>query len=194
MRFIYPVELEEVREGPPEDHCVLATFPDLPEANTFGKDRADALTSAVDCLEVALAGRIKDRTDIPEPSPARGRPTVAPGNLIAAKAALYLAMQQEDVRPAELARRMAVDQPAARPAARQSARAVRRGVRRARQAPGAVARKRRLSGKRNRPQLLQQVATVELHSRIVIGHPLMVALFRAEEVEMRAWCLKNGRL
>jgi antitoxin HicB len=111
MRFIYPVELEEVREGPPEDHCVLATFPDLPEANTFGKDRADALASAVECLEVALAGRIKDRADIPEPSPARGRPTVAPGNLIAAKAALYLAMRQENVRPAELARRMNVDQP-----------------------------------------------------------------------------------
>jgi antitoxin HicB len=111
MRFIYPVELEEVREGPPEDHCILVTFPDLPEANTFGKDRADALASAVDCLEVALAGRIKDRTDIPTPSPARGRPTVAPGNLIAAKAALCLAMRQEDVRPAELARRMEVDQP-----------------------------------------------------------------------------------
>lgn len=112
MRFLYPVAIEEVREGPLEDHCVLVTFPDLPEANTFGKDVADALTSAVDCLEVALAGRIKDRSEIPEPSPARGRPTVAPGNLIAAKAALYLAMRQNDVRPAELARRMGVDQPA----------------------------------------------------------------------------------
>lgn len=112
MRFIYPVELEEVREGSLEDRCVLVTFPDLPEANTFGKDRADALTSAVDCLEVALAGRIKDRVDIPEPSPAQGRPTIAPGNLLAAKAALYLVMRQEGVRPAELARRMNIDQPA----------------------------------------------------------------------------------
>jgi antitoxin HicB len=111
MRFIYPVELEEVREGPPEDRCVLVTFPDLPEANTFGRGRADALASAVDCLEVALAGRIKNRSEIPEPTPARGRPTVAPGNLIAAKAALYLAMRQENVRPAELARRLNVDQP-----------------------------------------------------------------------------------
>lgn len=112
MRFVYPVELQEVREGPPEDHCVLATFPDLPEANTFGKDRADALASAVDCLEVTLAGRIKDRTDIPEPSSAHGRPIVAPGSLIAQKAALYLAMRQDGVRPSELARRMGVDQPA----------------------------------------------------------------------------------
>ncbi|MFO1112674.1 MAG: hypothetical protein U1E35_01940 [Rhodospirillales bacterium] len=49
---------------------------------------------------------------------AHGRPTVAPGNLIAAKAALYLAMRQEDVRPAELARRMNVEQPSVKPAAR----------------------------------------------------------------------------
>lgn len=111
MRFIYPVELEEIREGPPEDHCVLVTFPDLPEATTFGKDRVNALAAAVDCLEVALAGRIKDRANIPEPSLARDRPMVAPGNLIAAKAALYLAMRQENVRPAELARRMEIDQP-----------------------------------------------------------------------------------
>jgi len=112
MRFVYPVELEEVREGPLQDHCFLVTFPDLPEANTFGGDRAEALASAVDCLEVALAGRIKDRANIPEPSSAQGRLTVAPGNLIAAKAALYLAMRQANVRPAELARRMKIDQPA----------------------------------------------------------------------------------
>lgn len=112
MRFVYPVELEEVRGGPPEEHCILVRFPDLPEAVTFGNDRADALESAVDCLEVALAGRIKDRQDIPLPSPARGRPTVTPGNLIGSKAALYLAMRQQGVRSAELARRMGVDRPA----------------------------------------------------------------------------------
>ena len=112
MRFAYPVELVEVKEGRPEDRCVLVTFPDLPEANTFGRTEADALTSAVDCLEVALAGRIKDRADVPEPSAACGRPTVTPGNLIAAKAALYLAMRQDGVRPSELARRLGVDQPA----------------------------------------------------------------------------------
>lgn len=112
MQLVYPVELEEVKEGPPEGHCVLVTFPDLPEANTFGRDQDDALASAVDCLEVALAGRIKDRADISHPSPADGRPTVAPGGLIAAKTALYLAMREDGVRPSELARRMGVDQPA----------------------------------------------------------------------------------
>ncbi|MFO1152534.1 MAG: type II toxin-antitoxin system HicB family antitoxin [Rhodospirillales bacterium] len=112
MRFAYPVDLVTVKDGPPEDHCVLLTFPDLPEANTFGKTEAEALASAVDCLEVALAGRIKDRADVPEPSPADGRPTVIPGNLIAAKAGLYVAMRQDGVRPAELARRLGVEQPA----------------------------------------------------------------------------------
>jgi antitoxin HicB len=112
MRFVYPVELEEVTEGPAEDHCVLARFPDLPEAVTFGADRGEALASSIDCLEVALAGRIKDRRDIPKPSPGLGRPTVMPGNLIGSKAALYLAMRKEGVKSAELARRMGVDRPA----------------------------------------------------------------------------------
>lgn len=112
MRFTYPVDIQWAREGPPQDHCVLVTFPDLPEANTFGRDETDALASAVDCLEVALAGRIRDRADIPVPSAKERRPTVAPGNLIAAKAALYLAMRQDGVRPSELARRLGVEQPA----------------------------------------------------------------------------------
>jgi antitoxin HicB len=110
MRFIYPVELEEDRTDG-RDWGFVVTFPDLPEAITSGKDRAEAFANAVDCLETALAWRIKDRLDIPEPSPARGRPTIVPGSLIAAKAALYLAMRAADVRPAELARRMDVDQP-----------------------------------------------------------------------------------
>ncbi|MFO1156626.1 MAG: hypothetical protein U1E43_07605 [Rhodospirillales bacterium] len=48
----------------------------------------------------------------PAPSPAEGRPTVGPGQLIGAKAALYVAMRSTGVRAAELARRMNVDRPA----------------------------------------------------------------------------------
>ena len=87
MRFVYPVGLTPVTDGPPEEHGFLATFPDLPEANTWGDTREEALINAADCLEEALAGRIVERDVVPEPSPARGRPTVAPGGLIAAKAA-----------------------------------------------------------------------------------------------------------
>jgi antitoxin HicB len=109
--FVYPVELEE-------DHTdgkfwgIVVTFPDLPEAITSGKDRREALTNARDCLETALACRIKMDENIPEPSPALSRPTVTPGNLIASKAAVYLAMRETGVSRAELARRMGVEPPA----------------------------------------------------------------------------------
>jgi antitoxin HicB len=112
MQFVYPVNLEEDHSGPPETHGFLVTFPDLPEAITSGCDRAEALANAIDCLEVALAGRINDREDITPPAPAEGRPTVAPGQLIAAKAALWLAMRAQHVHAAELARRMGVERPA----------------------------------------------------------------------------------
>lgn len=105
MRFIYPVDLaaDQYEDGTP---AVLATFPDLPDAITSGDTREEALANAVDCLEAALGWRINDRSDIPEPSPAHGRPTVAPGSLLAQKAALYLAMRQDGICPADLARRM----------------------------------------------------------------------------------------
>lgn len=108
MVFCYPVELTDDGDETSAAHGVLVTFPDLPETNTFGRDRRDALDSAVDCLEEALAGRICARELVPEPSPARGRPTVAPGGLVAAKTALYLAHRAAGVPQAEIARRMGV--------------------------------------------------------------------------------------
>jgi len=105
MRFVYPIDIA-YHAG---DGEFLVTFPDLPEAITSGEDRPGALIQAVDCLEEAIAARIKAREDLPPPSAARGRPCVAPGSLIGAKAALYLAMKEADVRPAELARRMGSD-------------------------------------------------------------------------------------
>lgn len=112
MDLRYPVVIEEHHEGPIEDQGVLLTFPDFPEAITSGADRASALAHAVDCLEEALAGRINRREDIPAPSPAVGRAMVAPGQLIAAKAGLYLAMRNCGINQAELARRMGLERPA----------------------------------------------------------------------------------
>ena len=77
MRIACPVDLQDVRDGPPEDHCVLATFSDLPEANTFGKNLADALSSAVDCLDAVLDARLSDR-NVPRPSAANRKPVVSP--------------------------------------------------------------------------------------------------------------------
>jgi len=111
VRFTYPVHIAEVA-GPPDERGFAVTFPDLPEAITWGDDRAEALANAADCLDEALAARIKRRLDLPLPARARGRPCVAPGSLIGAKAALYLAMKEAKVRPAGLARRLGVDRSA----------------------------------------------------------------------------------
>jgi antitoxin HicB len=105
LRFEYPVELTIDEAG-----FVLAVFPDLPEAGTDGADQAEALDEAADCLATALAFRIIERKEIPPPSPARGRPTVTPGTLIAAKAALYLAMREQKVSKVALAKRLGCDE------------------------------------------------------------------------------------
>ena len=108
MRFLFPVNITAVTDGPPAEHGFLVTFPDLPEANTWGDTRDEALANAVDCLEEALAGRIVDRQVVPTPSPAGRRPTIAPGGLIAAKVALYIALRESGLSSADLARRMKV--------------------------------------------------------------------------------------
>jgi antitoxin HicB len=102
-RFAYPVSLVE-----DEDGRWLARFPDLVGAATDGATREEALASAADCLEEAIAGAMVAREVIPSPSPARGRTVVGPGALIAAKAALYESMRDSRIANVELARRLAV--------------------------------------------------------------------------------------
>ena len=63
--FEYPARIEEDEAG-----FQLVTFPDFPEAATDGRSVSEALAEAVDCLEEAVAGRIKRGEDIP----ARRRP------------------------------------------------------------------------------------------------------------------------
>ncbi len=104
MDYVYPVDVSIDEEG-----FHLVTFPDLPECATDGKTRAEALREASDALEEAIAGRIFEREDLPVASPRRGRPVVAPGARIAAKAALHEAFREAGISKAELARRLGVD-------------------------------------------------------------------------------------
>jgi len=99
----YPVELS------PDDGTILVSFPDVPEAITFGEDESDALARAVDALETALMGYITDRRDIPAPSAAAGRPVVTPTLLGSMKVALYQAMRARGWRKADLARALALN-------------------------------------------------------------------------------------
>jgi antitoxin HicB len=99
----YPVELQE------EDGTVLVSFPDIPGARTFGDDRSEALARAVDALETMISAMISDREDIPDPSPAKGRPTVSPTLLGSLKLEVYRAMRARGWRKADLARAMGLN-------------------------------------------------------------------------------------
>ena len=94
----YPVQLED------DDGSVLVTAPDFPELTTFGEDRREAFMRAVDALEEAIASRMHDGQDIPEPS--HGEMRVVLPTLTAVKVTLYRAMRSEGIGKAELARRL----------------------------------------------------------------------------------------
>ena len=90
MRFEYPAKIEQDSEG-----FYLVAFPDFPEAATDARSREAALAEAVDCLEEAIAGRMKRGDDIPRASAFRkGMMVVALPALYAMKAALYVAMRE----------------------------------------------------------------------------------------------------
>ena len=90
---------------PDDNDTVLVTFPDFPEATTFGEDREDALLRAVDALETAIQGRIGDREEVPLPDAAAAL-AVELSIQASLKVLLYRAMRERDVRKANLARHL----------------------------------------------------------------------------------------
>jgi antitoxin HicB len=98
----YPVSCDVDSNG-----TILVSFPDIPEAHTYGADTDDALARAVDALETALALYMDFRRDIPNPSRLRksGKAVALPA-LTEAKIRLYQAMREEGIAKAELARRL----------------------------------------------------------------------------------------
>jgi antitoxin HicB len=103
ITLVYPVILEL-----DTNDTVLVSFPDFPEAHTFGDDENEALVRAVDLLEDVLADYIESRRDIPPPSKARKRDRlVSLPILTEAKVRLYGEMRAAGIRKAELARRLA---------------------------------------------------------------------------------------
>jgi antitoxin HicB len=97
--LIYPVELTSDDNG-----TVLVTFPDVPEAVTFGGDEAEALLRAEDALLVMLSAYMDDHQPIPEPSPLDGRPGVALKVVAAGKVVLHNTLLASGKRKADLAR------------------------------------------------------------------------------------------
>lgn len=108
--FTFPANFEPAEEG-----GFVITFPDVPEAITQGDTLAQALWEAADCLDEAIAGRIVDEEEIPEPSsPMPGHYMIPVPPVMAAKAALYLAMKEAGIPKTDLARRLGCDEKEAR--------------------------------------------------------------------------------
>jgi len=80
----YPVTLKRDDNG-----TVLVSFPDFPEAHTFGEDEADAVLRARDALATVVDAYIKDRRDVPLPSATVTKHRVAVPALVEAKMRLY---------------------------------------------------------------------------------------------------------
>jgi len=103
--FLYPARLR-ARAG-----TILVRFRDFPEALTEGENNDDAMVQAADCLEEAIAGRIRRGDDIPVPSRSlkneRMIPVPAP---MAGKAALYIALREAKISRVELAARLGCDE------------------------------------------------------------------------------------
>lgn len=103
--YTYPVRLSR-----DDNDTILVSFPDFPEAHTFGDTKEEALAHAVDALATIIDAYIKDRQPIPAPSRGSG-PTVQLPALIASKVALYESMRAQKVNKAELARRLDLHPP-----------------------------------------------------------------------------------
>jgi antitoxin HicB len=95
----YPVTIT------PDDGQFTVTFPDVPEAVTFGETRDEALQRAPDALLTIFDALMKDRRDIPVPSQTVGDVVDLPA-LESAKIELYRAMRAGKVGKAELAKRL----------------------------------------------------------------------------------------
>ena len=103
-QFAYPA-----RFTPDEGGNLMVRFRDLPEAITSGRNMADAIEQAADCLQEALAGRLARRDAIPRPSRQRPEERRIPVAMyLAPKLALFNAMQRSGISNSDLARRLGV--------------------------------------------------------------------------------------
>ena len=94
---------------PDETGRILVQFIDLPHTATDGKDQAEAMAEAIDCLASALSISMSLKEEIPQPSRSRRGVVMVPVSLdVAPKLAFYQAMRAAKVSNSELARRIGV--------------------------------------------------------------------------------------
>ncbi len=97
----YPARLRK------DGKFITVSFPDIPEAHTFGNNRAHALEMAKEALELSMEVYFDDMRPVPMPSkPKRGQAVVELAPSVAAKVLLLNEMLRQKVRPIDLARRL----------------------------------------------------------------------------------------
>src|ERR1700686_2846176 len=98
MEYRYPVKMR-----PDDNGTILVTFPDVPEAITFGENEQDALTRAAEALEAGLSIYIDRNAHIPKARQpkAKGPLVIGLPALTNAKISLYTAMRRAGVTRAE---------------------------------------------------------------------------------------------
>lgn len=85
----------------------LVTCPSLPEVATFGEDKADALRRGLLSTEEAIACRMADWDEVPEPVEKGGLPAfVGLSAQVLMKVMLYRALREQGISRAELQRRL----------------------------------------------------------------------------------------
>ena len=103
--FVYPADLTAEPEG-----GMTVTFPDIPEAITFGADHEDAIMQAEDALNTAVDEYLRRGLALPEPSRVGKRQVAVPvDTVLALKAALQEALGQSGLSKAAFARRLGTD-------------------------------------------------------------------------------------
>jgi antitoxin HicB len=97
--FAYPVILTN-----DDNDTIMVTFPDIPEAITYGDSESEALAWALDALETMLESYMDDKQRIPYPSSSNGRPVVVLPVVAAGKVVLHNTLLEAGKRKADLAR------------------------------------------------------------------------------------------
>jgi antitoxin HicB len=104
----YPVHIKK------DGKFLMATFDDMPEAGTNGIGLEETLSMAADALITAFDFYFSKGKAIPKPSkPKDGQRVIKLPISVSAKVLLWNEMIRQDVKPAELARRLGISRQAA---------------------------------------------------------------------------------
>lgn len=103
MQYMFPARFERRKD------TIIVSFRDLPEAITEGRNTARAFAEAIDCLDVALLFRMKEKAELPAPSRARAGEVLVPASpQVAAKVAFARAFSESGISRVALAKKLGV--------------------------------------------------------------------------------------